>query len=141
MNVIAEFKEKLHDELKTINKKNEMSQSDMDVAGKIICALKEIEIIEAMEREEQKFMGYGDGSSEMYRGGMMQMPDASYASASSMRRMPRYSMNGGRSYAGGYSRTGGYDAKIAMLENMLNEAQSEPERQAILAHINQLESM
>lgn len=148
MNAVAEFKNKLEEELKTINKKSEMSTSDLDMASKIVCNLKEIEIIEAMEREEHEFMGYGDGTSEAYRNGMIQMPDASYRGSSyrrgsSQRRSPySYDGRGGSSYNGGYSRHGGnVDMSIRKLEDMLNEAQSEPERQAILAHIEQLENM
>ncbi len=135
MEYMHELKEKLCMELDEIAKKPEMSAGDLEAAHKLTDTIKNIDKIEMLEEDD----GYSrDGDWEMEGRG-------SYNRGSSYRgrkrdSMGRYSRTGRMYPDRVYSRDSAKDRMMEHLEDMMQEAGSEKEREAIRRCMNQLEN-
>lgn len=140
MRTLYNIKDLIEDELKTIAKKEELSETDLDNVYKMVDICKDISTIEAMKESrysrdysEDYPMSY-DGSYRSYaRGG-------SYESSYARRGRDgdgdgRYSERGGSYRDGGYS---GHDNTKEKLEQMMRKAGSEQERESIRRVLEQL---
>lgn len=131
MKALYDLKDKLQDELDEIARKPEMSAGDLETVHKLTDTIKNIDKICALE-EDGRYSG------------------DSYSRGSSYRRRHyvrgHYSRDGYSNDRGGYSRDGGYsrhDAKEQMMDQMeelLNRASNDRERQAIQRCMEQLEN-
>lgn len=140
------IKEFLMKELETIDKKGQLSMSDLDKVHKMTDTIKNIDKIEMLEdggySEEGRYMGEGRIYGTSYEGG------SSYARGRgrNARRdsMGRYSREGGYSEEGRGGRRGGYSYKdkddmLEVLQEMMEEAGSTKEREVIKRCIRELE--
>lgn len=132
-----ELKEKLCEELEEIARKPEMSAGDLEAAHKLTDTIKNIDKIELLE-EDGEYSRAGDWEADM-RG--------TYGRGSSYRgrkrdSMGRYSREGrdGRGGRGGYSRDGAKDEMMRHLDEMMESASSEKEREIIRRTMSQLEN-
>ena len=139
MEYMHELKEKLCDELEEIARKGELGAGDLDIIHKLTDTIKNIDKIEILDEDG----GYSQaGDWEMEGRG-------SYNRGSSYRgrrrdSMGRYSRDG---YRDGrmtpnrmYSRADAKDAMMDQMEELMNMAGSEKEREAIRRCMNQLEN-
>jgi len=125
-----ELKEKLCEELEEIARKPEMSAGDLEAAHKLTDTIKNIDKIEMLEEDD----GYSrDGDWEMEGRG-------SYNRGSSYRGRKRDSMGRYSRTDRVYSRDSAKDRMMEHLEDMMQEAGSEKEREAIRRCMNQLEN-
>jgi hypothetical protein len=139
------IKEFLMKELESIDKKGQLSMSDLDKVHKMTDTIKNIDKIEMLEdggySEDGRYMGegriygtsYDDGTSYA-RGRMRAKRDS----------MGRYSREGGYAEDGRGGRRGGYsykdkDEMLEHLQEMMEEAGSTKEREAIKRCIRELE--
>lgn len=139
------IKEFLMKELESIDKKGQLSMSDLDKVHKMTDTIKNIDKIEMLEdggySEDGRYMGegriygtsYDDGTSYA-RGRMRAKRDS----------MGRYSRDGGYAEDGRGGRRGGYsykdkDEMLEHLREMMEEAGSTKEREAIKRCIRELE--
>lgn len=130
MKALYDLKEKLQDELEEIAHKPEMGAGDLDLVHKLTDTIKNIDKICMLEE---------GGHSHMDEGGRNSYDDGNSYRKHYVR--GHYSRENGRGYSrGGYSRDGGKDQMMDQLEDMLNDAGSEKERQAIQRCISQLEN-
>ena len=155
------LKEKFMDELYELEEKagktsSRISEGDLNKIHKLTDTIKNIDKIEALESGD----GYSEESNWMADGRVYGMSNARgrgrYAKRDSM---GRYSSEGG-SYEGGsyddgesyargrggrgYSRNDGYsrgEDMVERLEDMMNDANSEKEREAIRRCLSQLKNM
>lgn len=132
-----ELKEKLCEELEEIARKPEMSAGDLEAVHKLTDTIKNIDKIELLE-EDGEYSRAGDWEADM-RG--------TYGRGSSYRgrkrdSMGRYSREGrdGRGGRGGYSRDGAKDEMMRHLDEMMESASSEKEREIIRRTMSQLEN-
>lgn len=126
-------------EVKKVIDKGDLTPVEVDNLKKVVCLVKEIA---ELEKESMELDGYMDESSNgYYPNGMMPYsynnPNRSamtgrYTRGSSMNNRPG-SYNNGRS---GHSIK---DRMVARLESMMDEAQSEYERQQVADMINQIQ--
>ena len=138
MEYLHELKEKLCDELEEIAKKPDMSAGDLETVHKLTDTIKNIDKIDMLEDDGDSQAGdWDDGRGSYGRG-------SSYANRGKHYVRGHYSREGysneGNSSRGGYSR---HDAKEAMMEQMealMDQAESEKERQAIRRCMSQLEN-
>lgn len=137
MEYMYELKEKLCDELEEIAKKPEMSAGDLEAVHKLTDTIKNIDKIEMLE-EDGEYSRAGDWEADM-RG--------TYGRGNSYRgrkrdSMGRYSRDGrdGRGGRGGYSRDGGKDEMMRHLDEMMESASNEKEREIIRRTMSQLEN-
>ena len=117
-------------EIDKIANQGELTAGSLETVGKLLDAIKDISEINAME-------DYGDYSK---RGNSNRMPmyyGGSYNGGGSYR--GGRSMRGGQPRHGGYSYDDGRDYMIDQLEQMMEQAGSEKERQAIQKCIKQME--
>lgn len=141
MNTLYDLKEMLDDQLKRITKKGDISPTELDNAYKAVDIIKDIETIDAMKNADYGYsqgypMSYNDGHSMNYRG-----DGHSYA-----RRGRdgdgdgRYSEARGRDARGRYTSRDGYSRGTMHehLQEMLAQAQTEEERQAIRRCMNEI---
>ena len=133
MREFDDLKELLQGELKKINKKGDLTPSELDNATKVMCLLESIEKYKSKyEMDEGRVEGY---SSRMYR-------PTGYGDAYGYPNNGGYSNNGSRRSTG--VRRGGYnghsdnDSRIEMLEGMLAEAKTESERRTIMDFVDRL---
>lgn len=130
-----ELKEKLCEELEEIARKGELGAGDLEIVHKLTDTIKNIDKIEMLEEDD----GYSrDGDWEMEGRG-------SYNRGSSYRgrkrdSMGRYSRTGRMCPDRVYSRDSAKDRMMDHLEDMMQEAGSEKEREAIRRCMNQLEN-
>ena len=129
-----ELKEKLCEELEEIARKPEMSAGDLEAAHKLTDTIKNIDKIEMLE-EDDGYSRAGDWEADM-RG--------TYGRGSSYRgrkrdSMGRYSREG-RGGRGSYSRDGAKDEMMRHLDEMMESASSEKEREIIRRTMSQLEN-
>ena len=133
MEYMYELKDKLCKELDEIAKKPEMSAGDLEAAHKLTDTIKNLDKIEMLEEDGYSRAGnweadmrgtYGRGSS--YRG---RKRDS----------MGRYSREG-RDGRGGYSRDSAKDEMMRHLDEMMDSASSEKEREIIRRTMTQLEN-
>ena len=138
------IREMLLKELETFEKKSQLSMADLDRVHKLTDTIKNIDKIEMLEdgySEDGHYMGegriygtsYDDGSSYA-RGRMRAKRDS----------MGRYSREGGYAEEGRGGRRGGYSYKdkddmLEHLHEMMDEAGSTKEREAIKRCIRELE--
>jgi hypothetical protein len=139
------IKEFLMKELESIDKRGQLSMSDLDKVHKMTDTIKNIDKIEMLEdggySEDGRYMGegriygtsYDDGTSYA-RGRMRAKRDS----------MGRYSRDGGYAEDGRGGRRGGYsykdkDEMLEHLQEMMEEAGSTKEREAIKRCIRELE--
>lgn len=132
-----ELKEKLCEELEEIARKPEMSAGDLEAAHKLTDTIKNIDKIELLE-EDGDYSRAGDWEADM-RG--------TYGRGSSYRGRKRDSMGrysrewrDGRGGRGGYSRDGAKDEMMRHLDEMMESASSEKEREIIRRTMSQLEN-
>lgn len=133
MGYMHELKEKLCDELEEIARKPEFSAGDLEAVHKLTDTIKNIDKIEMLE-EDGDYSRAGDWEADM-RG--------TYGRGSSYRGRKRDSMGRySRDYREPrmYSRDGAKDRMMEHLEDMMREAGSEKEREAIRRCMNQLEN-
>ena len=136
MKALYELKDKLQDELDEIARKPEMGAGDLELVHKLTDTIKNIDKICALEEDG----GYSEAGD--YEG-------ASYGRGSSYANRGKHSVRGhySRDGRGGYSRDGrmgGYsrhDSKEAMMEQaqeMMDNATTERERDAIRRFMSEL---
>lgn len=128
-----ELKDKLCMELDEIARKPEMGAGDLEIIHKLTDTIKNLDKIEMLEEDGYSRAGnweadmrgtYGRGSS--YRG---RKRDS----------MGRYSREG-RDGRGGYSRDSAKDEMMRHLDEMMDSASSEKEREIIRRTMSQLEN-
>jgi hypothetical protein len=133
MEYMYELKEKLCKELDEIARKPEMGAGDLEIIHKLTDTIKNLDKIEMLEEDGYSRAGnweadmrgtYGRGSS--YRG---RKRDS----------MGRYSREG-RDGRGGYSRDSAKDEMMRHLDEMMDSASSEKEREIIRRTMSQLEN-
>ncbi len=134
MEYMYELKEKLCKELDEIARKPEMGAGDLEIIHKLTDTIKNLDKIEMLEEDGYSRAGnweadmrgtYGRGSS--YRG---RKRDS----------MGRYSREG-RDGRGGYSRDNAKDEMMRHLDEMMDSASSEKEREIIRRTMSQLENV
>ena len=135
MDYMHDLKEKLCDELEEIAHKPEMGAGDLEIVHKLTDTIKNICKIDMLEKDG----GYSRDGDWEARG--------SYNRGSSYRgrkrdSMGRYSRDGRRDMREDrmYSRDGSRDRMMDHLEDMMQEAGSEKEREAIRRCMSQLEN-
>ena len=138
MEYMYELKEKLCKELDEIARKPEMGAGDLEIIHKLTDTIKNLDKIEMLEDGGYSQEGYSREGGNSYARG------SSYANRGKHYVRGHYSREGysneGNSSRGGYSR---HDAKEAMMEQMealMDQAESEKERQAIRRCMSQLEN-
>lgn len=120
MDYLYDLKDMLCDELEEIAKKAELNAGDLETVHKLTDTIKNIDKIDMLEDED----GYsGDRRMSPYDG----------------RRERGYSMRRRRDSRGRYSRDSAKDSMMEHLERMMDEAETEKERQAIRRCMEQLE--
>lgn len=134
MEYMHELKEKLCKELEEIARKGELGAGDLEIIHKLTDTIKNLDKIEMLEEDGYSRAGnweadmrgtYGRGSS--YRG---RKRDS----------MGRYSREG-RDGRGGYSRDNAKDEMMRHLDEMMDSASSEKEREIIRRTMSQLENV
>lgn len=133
MEYMRELKEKLCDELEEIARKGEFSAGDLEAVHKLTDTIKNLDKIEMLE--DGGYSQAGDWEADM-RG--------TYGRGSSYRGRKRDSMGryarDGRMMRGGYSRHDAKEAMMDQMEDLMAQAGSEKEREAIRRCMNQLEN-
>lgn len=136
MRYLDDLKDKLHEELKEIANKQEMSAGDLEATHKLTDTIKNIDKI-CMLEEDDGYSQAGEWEAEM-RG--------AYGHGNSYRirrdARGRYSRDGMRDGRNGgmYSRgADGRERMIDEMERLMDNADSEKEREAIRRCISQLE--
>lgn len=160
MKHLEELKDLLLEQVKKITKKGDITVSELDSMYKVIDIIKDIDTIHAMEEygddgysrdgySGRSYDGYGGRMSN--RGSYDGSYDGSYARGSYDGRRGRdadsdgrYSEDGsyrrGRDARGRYmSRDAGKEQMMSTLHQMIDEASSDKERQAIMQCIEKLE--
>lgn len=146
MDVMLDLRDMLCEELEELTKKGELSAGSLDVIDKLTHSIKSIDTIVAMEdsgysREEGGNMGGGSMEGGRGSGGGRSRgyyQGGSYGGGSYARR--------GRDSRGRYtsrrgSRDGGREEMISELEEIMQDAQTERERQMIQNLVNQMRGM
>lgn len=128
MEYMHELKEKLCDELEEIANKGELGSGDLEIIHKLTDTIKNLDKIEMLEDGGYSQAGDWEIEGRAYNRGN------SYARRRDSR--GRYSRGGGRMY----SRDGGKDRMMEHLEDMMREAGSEKEREAIRRCMAQMEN-
>lgn len=136
MKALEDLKNMLCEELEEIARKPEMSAGDLETVHKLTDTIKNIDKIQMFD--EGEYSQTGDWEAEL-RGNYGR--GNSYAGTRRRDSMGRYSRDGGTSYARGprYSRTDAKEHMINQLEAMMDDADSEKEREAIRRCIAQME--
>lgn len=138
MKALEQLKELLEEEIKKVAKKGDITPAEVEAMYKVVDIIKDIDTIEAMEEygeddeEEYSNRGYsrrGYSSRRSYMDG-----GGSYRRGRGMN--GRY-VSRDRSYRG-YSMEESRDAMMAKLEEAMNEATTEHERQAIMACMDKI---
>ena len=133
MEYMYELKDKLCKELDEIARKGELGAGDLEIIHKLTDTIKNLDKIEMLE--DGGYSQAGDWEADM-RG--------TYGRGSSYRgrkrdSMGRYSRDG-RMMRGGYSRHDAKEAMMDQMEDLMAQAGSEKEREAIRRCMNQLEN-
>ena len=133
MEYMYELKDKLCKELDEIARKPEMGAGDLEIIHKLTDTIKNLDKIEMLE--DGGYSQAGDWEADM-RG--------TYGRGSSYRGRKRDSMgrysSDGRMMRGGYSRHDAKEAMMDQMEDLMAQAGSEKEREAIRRCMNQLEN-
>lgn len=142
MESLHELKEMLCEELDKIAEKGELSAGSLETLHKLTDTIKNIDKIEMLEED-----GYSGDGGWMARGNYSRDDsydnDDSYARRGMHYVRGHYSRGNGSSYAnrdgrGGYSREDGKQM-VQRMEDMMQYARNDKEREAIRRCINQLE--
>lgn len=142
MHTYQELKEMLHDELKEIVQKGELSAGSLETIDKLLNSIKNAcKIIMYDEYSEDD--GYSNANGSMGGGNYSNNYSNARGRGSNARRdsMGRYSRNE-YSMRGGYSRDGRYsydEGKMDILNDMMNEAKTEDERRVIQKVMRRME--
>ena len=137
MKALYDLKDKLQDELDEIARKPEMSAGDLETVHKLTDTIKNIDKICALEEDG----GYSEAGDWEGRGSYNR--GSSYANRGKHYVRGHYSRDGYNN-RGDYSRDGGYirhDAKEAMMEQareMMENATTDREREAIRRFMSEL---
>lgn len=137
MKALYDLKNKLQDELDEIARKPEMSSGDLETVHKLTDTIKNIDKICALEEDG----GYSEAGDWEGRGSYNR--GSSYANRGKHYVRGHYSRDGYNN-RGDYSRDGGYsrhDAKEAMMEQareMMENATTDREREAIRRFMSEL---
>ena len=137
MESLHKLKDMLNCELDKIADQGELTAGSLESVGKLLDAMKDIDEI-AMHEEENGYSQRGYGGHIMYYPNEMYYDDGnSYRGRGS--RMSRN--NGGNSYRNGgrYSYDDGRDQMLEQLYQMMDQAGTDKERQAIQKCIRQME--
>ena len=132
MEYMHELKEKLCDELEEIARKGEFSAGDLEAVHKLTDTIKNLDKIEMLEDGGYSQAGDWEIEGRAYNRGN------SYARRK-RDSMGRYSRDG-RMMRGGYSRHDAKEAMMDQMEDLMAQAGSEKEREAIRRCMNQLEN-
>lgn len=137
MESLNKLKEMLHCEIDKIADQGEITAGSLESVGKLLDAIKDIEEIEMSEGEK----GY---SQRGYGGQIMYYPNDMYydngGSARGMnRRSGRYYRGNMNSYRGMNSYADSKDQMLDQLQEMMDTAMSDKERQAIQKCMRQIE--
>ena len=132
MEYLHELKEKLCDELEEIAKKPDMSAGDLETVHKLTDTIKNIDKIDMLEEDD----GYSRDGDWMARG--------TYDRGSSYARrkrdsMGRYSRDGRMHDRVMYSRADAKDHMMGELEEAMNAASTDREREIIRRAMDQIE--
>ena len=143
MHTYQELKEMLHDELKEIVQKGELSAGSLETIDKLLNSIKNAcKIIMYDEYSEDDVYSNADGSMGNMGGNYSNARGrGSNARRDSMGRYSRngYSMRGRYSRNDGYSYDDGKEDKMQILREMMNEARSEDERRTIQKVMRRME--
>lgn len=149
MHTYYDIKEMLHNELKDIVKKGELSAGSLETIDKLLNSIKNackiVMYEEYSDGEYSQEGGMTGGNSYAQRRDSMgrYSRESAYSNARGGRGGSRGGSRGGR---GGYSRAGGYsyddgnEEKIEVLREMMSEASSEDERRVINKLIRRMEN-
>ena len=130
MESMDRLKDMLQCEIDKIADQGELTAGSLETIGKLLDAVKDISEINAMDDYGYSQRGYGR---------MPMYYEGSYEGATRGGRSSRRGGNGGNSRRMGYSYDDGKDYMIDQLEQMMDQAGSEKERQAIMKCIRQME--
>ena len=133
MEYMYELKDKLCKELDEIARKPEMGAGDLEIIHKLTDTIKNLDKIEMLEDDG----GYSQA-------GDWEIEGRAYNRGNSYSRRKRDSMGrysrDGRMMRGGYSRHDAKEAMMDQMEDLMAQAGSEKEREAIRRCMNQLEN-
>ena len=132
MEYMHELKEKLCDELEEIANKGELGAGDLEIVHKLTDTIKNLDKIEMLEDGGYSQAGDWEIEGRAYNRGN------SYARRK-RDSMGRYSRDG-RMMRGGYSRHDAKEAMMDQMEDLMAQAGSEKEREAIRRCMGQLEN-
>ena len=139
MEYMYELKEKLCRELDEIARKPEMSAGDLETVHKLTDTIKNIDKIDMLEDD-----GYSQAGDWEARGKYSRMDDRIYNRGSSYANRGKHYVRGHYSRDGrntdGYSRADAKDRMMEHLNEMMQEASSEKEREAIRRCMAQIEN-
>lgn len=131
MEVLQELREMLCRELEEISDKHEMSAGDLETVHKLTDTIKNIDKICMLECDEDYS---SDGNWEMEGRGSYDR-GGSYSPRRSTNSRPHYSMGGrtarSRDRRGRYSSSGAKEYLVSQLEELMHDAETEKERDAI----------
>lgn len=150
-NILQELRESVEKELEKITKKNDITPAELENATKAVCLIEKIKMLEELDsydgdaysensyRSPRMRMSYGEEG--MYADNSYRSPHVrmSYGDDDMSYRRGR-SMTTGRymSRDDGYSGHSIKDRMISKLENMMDEAKTEHERQTVNDWIRRL---
>ena len=132
MEYMYELKDKLCKELDEIARKGELGAGDLEIVHKLTDTIKNLDKIEMLEDGGYSQAGDWEIEGRTYNRGN------SYARRK-RDSMGRYSRDG-RMMRGGYSRHDAKEAMMDQMEDLMAQAGSEKEREAIRRCMNQLEN-
>jgi len=143
LKAMNDLRETLCAELDEIAMKPEMSAGDLEAAHKLTDTIKNIDKIMMLNEDGYSQSGDWEARGNFGRG-------SSYANRGKHRVRAHYSYDGNGDHnmdrsgrvrnGGGYSREGACDYMINQLHDMMDDAQSDKEREAIRRCISQLEN-
>lgn len=145
MKALEKLRETLCEELDKVAKKNDMSAGDLEVTHKLTDTIKNIDKIMMLEDGEEGYSQdggwmargtYGSGNSYANRGKHYVRGHYSRADG---RRMDSYARDGGYN-RDGYSRADGREAMMNKLEEMMRNAGTDRERDAIRRCMDEIEN-
>ena len=136
MHAFKESLELIEKEVKKINEKGTLSPTELDNLKKAAEAAETIQCL--LMNDEDEYGGYSDrrgrgGNRGSYRGPYSDYDQSYERGGNSRMQMPM-----DRSYDRGMSRADSVQRTIDVLETMLDTAETEKERRAIMNHINDL---
>lgn len=143
MRSLEDLKKILNSELEKINKKGDITAAELEIASKVVCILEKIAKIDSIEGGSYGEDGYSERrySNNSVFGGYYWPDRMSYNNGNSYRGND-YPMRGrSSSYDNrGYSMHDEKEMLIRKMEDLLQDAQSEKERKAIIDHIEYLKN-